>query len=140
MGKTFSEKILARKVGRAEVVPGEIVQVEPDIILSHDNTAAISATFRKMGAKRIKYPDRVVVILDHCIPAATEKHALNHQIIRGFVKEFGIRNYYDINAGICHQVLPEKGFCRPGEVLVGTDSHTTTHGAFGTFSTGISSC
>jgi 3-isopropylmalate/(R)-2-methylmalate dehydratase large subunit len=137
LGKTFSEKILARKVGKSEVIPGEIVQVEPDIILSHDNTAAISATFRKMGAKRVKYPDRLVIILDHCIPAATEKHAQNHQTIRAFVKEFGIKNFYDINAGICHQVLPEKGHVKPGTVVLGSDSHTTSHGAFGAFAAGI---
>jgi 3-isopropylmalate/(R)-2-methylmalate dehydratase large subunit len=137
LGKTFSEKILARKAGKSEVVPGEIIDVEPDIILSHDNTAAISVTFRSMGATKIKYPERVVVILDHCIPAASEKHALNHKIIRSFVKEFGILNYYDINAGICHQVLPEKGHVRPGTIVLGSDSHTTTHGGFGAFAAGI---
>ncbi|MBU0691445.1 3-isopropylmalate dehydratase large subunit [bacterium] len=137
MGKTFSEKILARKAGKAEVVPGEIVEIEPDIIMSHDNSAAISGTFKKMGATKVKYPERLVFILDHCIPAASEKHALNHKIIREFVKEYGIPNFYDINAGICHQVLPEKGHVVPGTVVLGSDSHTTTHGGFGAFAAGI---
>ena len=137
MGKTFSQKILGAKCGNPDVMPGEIIEVEPDVILSHDNTAAISGTFRKMGATRIKYPERAVIILDHCIPAASEKHAQNHKTIREFCAEFGIRNFYDINAGICHQVLPEKGHVKPGTIVLGSDSHTTTHGGFGAFAAGI---
>jgi 3-isopropylmalate/(R)-2-methylmalate dehydratase large subunit len=128
---TFAEKILARKSGKERVEPGDIVTARPDICLSHDNTAAIAKTFAKIGVERVFDPDRLVFILDHCTPAADSKHAENHKTIREFVKAHRVRNFYDINTGICHQVLPEKGHVVPGELVVGSDSHTTTHGAFG---------
>ncbi|MCD4657122.1 MAG: 3-isopropylmalate dehydratase large subunit [Planctomycetes bacterium] len=136
MGKTFAEKIIGIKVGR-EVSAGEIVVVKPDICLSHDNTAAILSTFKELGVEKLENSDRHVIILDHTVPAPTEKNAQNHQKIREFVKEQGIQHFYDINAGICHQVLPEKGHVLPGTLIVGSDSHTTTHGAFNAFSCGI---
>jgi len=137
MGKTFSEKILALKSGKNETSAGEIVIAEPDIILSHDNSRAISKIFKSMGAVKVKYKDRIVIILDHCVPAADEKYAQNHKIIRQFVEEQNIPNFYDINIGICHQVLPEKGHVFPGTLILGSDSHTNTHGAFGAFAAGI---
>ena len=137
MGMTFVEKIFSKNCGKAEVEPSEIVTVKPDIILSHDNSAAISKTFEKLGVMQVKNPGSVVIILDHCVPAATEVYATNHQVIREFVKKQGIENFYDINHGICHQVLPEKGLARPGSLILGSDSHTTTYGAFGAFSAGI---
>ncbi len=138
MGKTFVEKVFEKKVGR-EVKVGEIVTVEPDFVLSHDNTAAIIGKFKKMGAQKVKYPERMVVVLDHVVPASQEKYALNHLIIREFVKEQGVKHFYDVNSegGICHQVLSEKGYALPGYVILGADSHTTTYGAFGAFSAGI---
>jgi 3-isopropylmalate/(R)-2-methylmalate dehydratase large subunit len=136
MGKTFAEKILSIKSGK-DVTAGEIVEIRPDFAMSHDNTAAISKTFLELGVKHLADPDRHVIVLDHCVPAANEKFAQNHKTIREFVKEQGIRNFYDIQRGICHQVLSEEGFALPGKVLVGSDSHTTTYGAFGSFATGI---
>ena len=136
MGKTFAEKILGRKAGK-EVVPGEIVEVKPDFAMSHDNTAAISKTFKQIGVARLEDPGRHVIILDHCVPAANEKFAQNHKDIREFVREQGIPHFYDINRGICHQVFIEEGFALPGHLIVGSDSHTTTYGALGAFSTGI---
>ncbi|MDD5540527.1 MAG: 3-isopropylmalate dehydratase large subunit [Candidatus Marinimicrobia bacterium] len=136
MGKTFSEKILGKKAGKP-VAPGEIVEIEPDIAMSHDNTAAISSTFYKIGVDKVYDPDKHVVILDHCTPAANEKFAQNHKDIREFVAKQDIKNFYDINEGICHQVMPEKGYVWPGALIVGADSHTTSYGAFGAFSTGI---
>ncbi len=136
MGKTFAEKILGKKAGK-DVVPGEIVVVEPDLLLSHDNTAAISKTFKSIGIDKVKYPERVVIVLDHCVPAASDKHATNHKVIREFVKEQGIKHFYDIQHGICHQVFVEKGHALPGTVVLGSDSHTTTYGAVGAFSAGI---
>jgi len=136
MAKTFAEKILGNKVGKA-VVPGEIVEVTPDIAMSHDNTAAIAKTFKEIGVAKIDNPDRHVIALDHCVPAANEKFAQNHKDIRQFVKEQGIRNFFDIERGICHQVLPEEGYALPGYLMVGSDSHTTTYGAFGALATGI---
>lgn len=136
MGKTFAEKALGKKAGK-EVVPGEIVMVKPDRLLSHDNTSAISKTFKSIGVKKVAYPDRIVIVLDHCTPAATEKYAGNHKVIRQFVKEQGIKNFFDINYGICHQVFAEQGFALPGQLILGSDSHTTSYGALGAFSAGI---
>jgi 3-isopropylmalate/(R)-2-methylmalate dehydratase large subunit len=128
---TFAEKILAQKSGEERAEPGDIVTAQPDVCLSHDNTAAISKTFAKIGVERVFDPNRLVFILDHCTPAADSKHAENHKISREFANAQRIKNFYDINTGICHQVLPEKGHVVPGELIVGSDSHTTTHGAFG---------
>jgi 3-isopropylmalate/(R)-2-methylmalate dehydratase large subunit len=137
MGLTFAEKILAKNSGKTKVLPSEIVTVKPDIILSHDNSAAISKTFAKLGVKQVKNPDSIVIVLDHCVPAATEVYADNHKVIREFVRNQGIKNFYDINYGVCHQVLPEMGHAKPGSLILGSDSHTTTYGAFGVFSAGI---
>ncbi|HNS72154.1 MAG TPA: 3-isopropylmalate dehydratase large subunit [bacterium] len=136
MGKSFAEKILGHKAGKS-VVPGEIVEVKPDIAMSHDNTAAISKTFKEIGVARVDDPNRHVIVLDHCVPAANEKFAQNHKDIRAFVAEQGIPHFFDIDRGICHQVLPEEGFALPGYLMVGSDSHSTTYGAFGALATGI---
>ena len=137
MGHTFVEKVLARKAGLESVVPGQIVTVRPDKLLTHDNTAAISKQFRKIGVDKVADPTMNVIVLDHVTPAANETYATNHKIIREFVAEQGISAFYDIGEGICHQVLPEQGHAWPGAVIVGSDSHTPTHGAFGAFSAGI---
>jgi 3-isopropylmalate/(R)-2-methylmalate dehydratase large subunit len=137
MGQTFAEKILARKAGLEQVEPGQIVTVQPDKLLTHDNTAAIAKIFREIGVEKVARPEISVIVLDHVVPAATEGHAKNHQQIRRFVAEQGIANFYDVGEGICHQVLPEKGHALPGYLIVGSDSHTPTHGAFGAFSAGI---
>jgi homoaconitate hydratase family protein len=137
MGMTFAEKILAIKAGKNKVIPGEIVMIEPDFVLSHDNSAAIYGKFKQIGAKEVKYSDRVLIILDHCVPAATEKYATNHKEIREFVAKYGISNFYDINTGVCHQVAIEKGYARPGRLIVGSDSHTVSYGALSAFSAGI---
>ena len=135
MLKTLSEKILSNSSG-VDAVAGQIVTIEPDVALSHDNTAAISQKFRSLGVDKLDDPERHVVILDHCVPAADEKYADNHKVIREFVGEFGIRNFFDINMGVCHQVLLEQGFARPGRIVVGADSHTTMHGAVGALACG----
>lgn len=137
MNMTFAQKMLAKKAGLDRVEVGQIVEVEPDVCMSHDNTAAISKTFAKIGVDRVKTPERFVVVLDHTVPAATEKYALGHKEIREFVEKQGITHFYDAGVGICHQVLPEKGFALPGTLVLGSDSHTTTYGAFGAFSAGI---
>ena len=84
MAATFSEKVLGSRAGR-DVKAGEVVTVAPDFILSHDNTAAISREFAKLGVDRVRRPEKIVIILDHVVPAAAEKYALNHKIIRDFV-------------------------------------------------------
>lgn len=136
MGLTFAEKVLSAKAGR-EVRAGEIITVEPDIVLSHDNSAAISKTFAGIGVERVRFPERIVIVLDHCVPAADFKYAANHKLIREFVAAQGIRHFFDISHGVCHQVLLEHGFATPGTVCVGSDSHTTSYGAVGSFAVGI---
>jgi 3-isopropylmalate/(R)-2-methylmalate dehydratase large subunit len=135
--QTISQKILARKAGLEDVTPGQIVTVSPDVILTHDNSAAISGKFAQLGVDRVWDADRPVIVLDHVVPAANEKTATNHQTIRAFVEEQGIRHFYDLGVGICHQVVPEKGHVVPGSLVLGSDSHTTTYGAFGAFAAGI---
>ncbi|UCE07530.1 MAG: 3-isopropylmalate dehydratase large subunit [bacterium] len=138
MGKTFAEKILAKKAGLKEVVPGQIVTIKPEHLLTHDNTAAIIG---KIGADLDKYgvvdPNFSVIVIDHVVPASDEKTATNHKKIREFVKKFGIKNFFDAGEGICHQIMIEKGFAVPGTIVVGSDSHTCSYGALGVFSTGI---
>jgi homoaconitate hydratase family protein len=136
MGKTFVEKVLGRKAGRA-VTAGEIVEVVPDYAMSHDNTAAIAKTFASIGVARLYDPNLHVVILDHASPPPNEKFAENHREVREFVKKHGIQNFYDVQRGVCHQVMVEEGFALPGLLIVGSDSHSTTYGAVGAFGTGI---
>ncbi len=136
MGKTFSEKILGLKSGK-DVKAGDVITVTPDYLLSHDNTAAIIKKFKKFGIKKVVKPRKIIIILDHVVPASQEEYAQNHKLIREFVEEQNIENFFDVNNGICHQVLPENGFALPGKLILGADSHTTTYGAFGAFSAGI---
>mgnify|MGYP001008469114 FL=1 len=137
MGYTFAEKVLARKAGLDHVVAGQILIVRPDKLLTHDNTSAIAQQFKKIGVEKMADPALSVIVLDHVVPAANETYALNHKQVREFVAEQSIQAFYDIGEGICHQVLPEQGYAWPGAVIVGSDSHTTTYGAFGAFAAGI---
>jgi len=138
MGATFAQKVLARAAGLESVVPGQIVTVRPDHLLTHDNTAAIIG---KIGDDLDKYgvvrPDLSVIVLDHVVPAANEKTATGHAKIREFVRRFRLENFYDVGTGVCHQVVVEKGHALPGRILVGSDSHTCSYGAVNAFSTGI---
>ena len=133
---TLAENILAEASGKS-VSPGEIVYAGVDTAMSHENAALVIRWFREIGRERVWDNEKIVIIFDHRVPAESIKTAEGQKKIRNFVKEQGIKHFYDINTGICHQVLAEKGFSRPGIVLVGTDSHTTTAGAFGAFATGI---
>lgn len=133
---TFAQKILSRACGRS-VEPGEIVDAKIDLAMSHENAALVIKAFEEIGASRVWDPNRIVILFDHRVPANSIKTAENHKFIRNFVKKTDIRYFYDAGEGICHQVLPEKGHVLPGIVIVGTDSHTTTYGAFGAFATGI---
>jgi homoaconitate hydratase family protein len=136
MAQTFAEKVFSAKAGRP-VAPGEIVVLSPDRLLSHDNTAAIAATFEEMGATRVVDPAKPVIVLDHCVPAATEKYAQNHVDVRKFVEAQGIEHFFDVGEGVCHQVFAERGFALPGELVLGSDSHTTSYGSLGAFAAGI---
>ncbi len=137
MPLTFAEKILAKKAQLPKTVPGQIVEITPDVVLSHDNTAPIYGLFQRMGGVKVYNSDMHAVILDHATPAPSTKHAENHRIIREFVKEQGITNFYDIGKGICHQILVESGLALPGEVILGSDSHTPHAGVMGAFAAGI---
>ena len=135
------EKILANASGKREVSPGEIMEASIDAAMIHDLTGPLAIkSFRKIGAKKVWDNKRIVVILDHLVPASSVISANLHRIVRNFVEEQNIENFYDVGrGGVCHQVMPEKGHVRPGEVIVGADSHTCTYGAFGAFATGIGS-
>ena len=135
------EKILANASGKRQVSSGEIVEAKIDVAMIHDLTGPLAIkSFRNIGAKKVWDNKRIVVILDHIVPASSVISANLHRIVRNFVKEQNIKNFYDVGrGGVCHQVMPEKGHVRPGEVIVGADSHTCTYGAFGAFATGIGS-
>ena len=139
MALTLVEKILARKAGKADVRPNEIVEISVDLAMIHDALGAHTvAKFRELGVEKVWNPARIVVVLDHYVPNKdidTAKKCLN---IKKFVIEQGIEDYYEVGkGGICHQVLVEKGHVLPGTTLVGVDSHTTTSGVVGAFATGI---
>jgi 3-isopropylmalate/(R)-2-methylmalate dehydratase large subunit len=137
MGYTFAEKALARAAGMDHAVAGQIVDARPDIVLSHDNTAAIARTFRELGAGRVLHPERLAITLDHAVPAPTTQHATNHAEVRRFVAEQGITHFFEAGRGICHQVLSEEALVWPGQLVLGADSHTTHLGWLGAFAAGI---
>lgn len=136
-GLTFAEKVLARASGHTRVTAGQIVDAIPDVALSHDNTAPIYQTFKKLGIRKVKYPDRIGITLDHAVPAPTTQHAQNHAEVRAFVAEQGVKMFYEVGRGIIHQVHSEEGNVLPGELVVGSDSHTPHFGWLGALGAGI---
>ena len=128
MPSTFVEKILGAP-------QGTIVFRSPDLVLTHDNTASIYKTFRNMGGTRVFDPDRLVVVLDHNAPPTMVALSNTYQSIREFVKEQGVSRFHDAGSGICHQIMA--GYARPGMIVVGSDSHTCTAGAFNALAAGI---
>lgn len=140
MPMTIAEKILARASGRKKVSPGEIVEAKVDVAMVNDITAPITIDgMRQIGIKKIWDPSKVVVVFDHHAPPTMVEAAEDHSMLREFSREHSIKNLYDVGEGICHQVVPERGFALPGRLIVGADSHTCTYGAFGCFATGIGS-
>jgi 3-isopropylmalate/(R)-2-methylmalate dehydratase large subunit len=145
MGMTYVEKLLARACGRSPIRAGEVVEPAVDLAMSHENAALVINQFEEIHAgtgcaPRVWDPDRIAIVFDHRVPAESSKTATNQRKVRKFVAEQGIRKFHDVRGdtgGICHQVLPENGYVLPGRVVVGTDSHTTTHGALGAFAFGI---
>jgi homoaconitase/3-isopropylmalate dehydratase large subunit len=138
MGKTFAEKVLGRKSGR-DVSAGDIVIVKPDFCMQHENSSAIIKTFESIGLTKVWDKDRLVIIFDHTVPASTVAYADAQALVRKFVKTQGISHFYDLQnyGGICHQIMCQEAYAAPGLVIVGSDSHTTTHGAMGAFAAGI---
>ncbi len=133
----MTEKLLTRAGRCDQVSPGDIVVIEADVVLSHDNSAAIATIFQQLTQKRVKYPDRLAITLDHAVPPPTAKHARNHARVREFAREQGIASFFEVGRGICHQVLCEEGLIGPGMTLLGADSHSTHYGWLGAFSAGI---
>jgi 3-isopropylmalate/(R)-2-methylmalate dehydratase large subunit len=137
-GATLAEKILARSGGLERVVPGQIVEGSVDLAMMHEQGAQTVAPFHQMGAQRVWDPDRVVIAIDHWVPASTEGAAVLHRILRNFAAEVQLPHFYDVGRhGICHQILAEDGWVVPGDLAVGTDSHTNMLGAMGAVATGI---
>jgi homoaconitate hydratase family protein len=136
-GYTFAEKALARAAGVNSARAGDILDVKPDVVFSHDNTAPIRRIFDKIGAPRIAIPEKIAVTLDHAVPAPTTEHAQNHAEIREWVRQNGIAHFFEVGRGICHQVLSEEALVLPGEVVFGSDSHTTHFGWLGAFGMGV---
>ena len=142
---TIVEKILARAAGLPSVKAGDVVEPKVDLAMSHENAALVINQFLEIfeGTGRqpkLWDPARIAVIFDHRVPAESAKTASNQKKVREFVEAQAIRKFHDIRGdvgGICHQILPESGYVRPGAVIVGTDSHTTSHGALGAFAFGI---
>ena len=131
MGYTITEKILMRKAGLSHVEPGDIVIVEPDMVMSHDNTAFIIKKFQKTEVKEVWDKEKIVIIFDHCVPALKEEHSINHTEATNFSRENNIKHYYGADAGVSHQVMIEKGLAKPGNLVMGADSHSTIYGAIG---------
>jgi 3-isopropylmalate/(R)-2-methylmalate dehydratase large subunit len=136
----ITEKILAKASAKTSVLPGDIVDTNVDMVMVHDLTGPLAVeAFRRIGIAHVWDNKKIVIILDHQVPAESVKAAELHKMLRAFAKEQSIR-FYDVGrGGICHQVMPEKGHVLPGSVIVGADSHTCTYGALGAFATGIGS-
>lgn len=141
MGMTITEKILARHAGLKEVTPGQLIMAKIDLALGNDITAPIAiAEFRKAGGKEVFDKEKVVLVADHFTPNKDIDSAEQCKLLRDFARELGIINYFEGgDAGIEHVLLPDKGLIRPGELIIGADSHTCTYGALGAFSTGVGS-
>jgi len=145
MGMTVVEKILARASGLTSVKAGDVVEPRVDLAMSHENAALVLNQFLEVykdtGLEpKVWDPSKVAIVFDHRVPAESSKTASNQKRVRDFVARHEISKFHDIRGdvgGICHQILPECGYVRPGAVVVGTDSHTTSHGALGAFAFGI---
>lgn len=145
MSQSLVQKILAKASGKGIVDVGDVVEPKITTAMSHENAALVINQFNEIykglnAEAKVWNPDNIAIIFDHRVPAESRKTATNQKKIRDFVAAQGITKFHDIRGdegGICHQVLPENGYVLPGTVVVGTDSHTTTHGALGAFSFGI---
>lgn len=137
----MAEKILAAHAGLDEVVPGQLIECDLDLILSNDVTAPIAIKeFRKIGLDKVFDPTKIALVPDHYVPAKDIKSAEQAKIVRDFAYEQGITHYYEVGCmGVEHALLPEQGVVGAGDLIIGSDSHTCTYGALGAFSTGVGS-
>ncbi|MEM2902532.1 MAG: homoaconitase large subunit [Candidatus Bathyarchaeia archaeon] len=135
------ERILARASGLREVAAGDYVTAKVDLAMFHDLTGPLTINaFKEIGVEKVWDPEKIVVVFDHLVPANTMETAELHKQVRSFVKQQDIKHFYDVGrGGICHQVVVENGHVKPGDLVVGADSHTCTYGAVGAFATGVGS-
>ncbi len=137
MGHTIAEKILMRATGSGDLRPGDLVVVEPDYAVCHDiYTEKLYKRLEDMGFDRVKYPERLVIFHDHLNPACLPSDPRSLSYGYKLCEKYGIKDFH-ATGGICHQLIPEMGYAKPGRIIFCTDSHTTTYGAVGCFSTGI---
>lgn len=144
MGMTVTEKILARAAGKDRVAAGDIIRTNVDLVFAHDATMPLAVIeFTRMGVSRVFDPEKVAIICDHFVPNATIVAAGQTKFLRDFAREQGLTHYYEVgrggNFGVEHALLPEEGLIRPGMIVVGGDSHTTSHGALAAFASGFGS-
>ena len=141
MGMTMTQKILARAAGLDRVEAGQLIEAKLDLVLGNDITTPVAITeFEKAGFTQVFHKDKIAIVLDHYTPCKDIKSAQLCKQAREFAHKHSITNFFDVGQmGVEHALLPEKGLCAPGEVIIGADSHTCTYGALGAFSTGIGS-
>ena len=130
-------QILAKASKKNKVFPGDFITIPVDFAFVNDLYLQVLLSFKEIGAKKVWDSDKIGFVMDHYAPSPTIQAAANQKEMRDFVYEQNIQHLFDVNKGVCHQVIPEAGLVHPGMILVGTDSHTTTHGAYGCFSTGV---
>jgi homoaconitate hydratase family protein len=131
------EKILARASDQKSIITGQILNCRVDLAEVNDLYPQTIFSFQEMGGKKVHSPDKITFILDHYAPASSIQQAENQKLMREFCRDQGIDLLFDVDSGVCHQVMVDNGLVYPGMVLIATDSHTTTHGAFGAFGTGV---
>ena len=138
---TMAEKILAAHAGLEEVVPGQLIECNLDLVLSNDVTAPIAIKeFKKIGVEKVFDPTKIALVPDHYVPNKDIKSAGQAKMTRDFAREQGITHYYEVGCmGVEHALLPEQGVVGAGDLIIGADSHTCTYGALGAFSTGVGS-
>jgi 3-isopropylmalate dehydratase large subunit len=135
--KTFAQKALERASGQHDLEPGQIVDAYPDLYMSHTASWRCIRTLERIGVDTLYDVDRIAMVMDHISPAQDAKTAADHRLCREFAARMGVRKFYDVNTGIAHIVLMEHGLIRPGQLVIGTDSHSTIYGALGAFGTGV---
>jgi 3-isopropylmalate/(R)-2-methylmalate dehydratase large subunit len=137
VGRTFAQKALERASGEKDLHPGQIVDAFPDLYMSHTASWRCIRTLERMGVDELFDVDRIAMVMDHIAPADNAKTAGFHALCREFADRMGVRKFFDVNAGIAHVVLMERGLIKPGELIIGTDSHSTIYGALGALGTGV---
>ncbi|RLG08802.1 MAG: 3-isopropylmalate dehydratase large subunit, partial [Thaumarchaeota archaeon] len=138
MGKTIIEKILSRLSGK-DASAGDLIVAPIDYAMAHDGTAPLAIkAFMEMSGERVWDPSRIIFVIDHISPSTSIEVSKLHKFMRDFARKHGIK-LYDVGSGICHQIMVENGYVKPGYIILGADSHTCTYGALGAFSTGIGS-